>query len=114
MSVILFIISILLLIFGGLVVNEIKFRITRKKNPVPASAKSGQFFDSKLRKFLQPPKYIINRSGIKKGMTILDLGCGSGAYITDAAKLVGKHGTVYGTDLQDEMLSQLKRKLEKD
>ena len=109
---------VLIIIFATiatkLLYKELKFRQERHKNPVPASPKGGPFFDSRLRKKLQPTELILKRSGITKGMTVLDLGCGSGAYTTDTARAVGKNGLVYAVDLQDEMLAQLKAKLQKE
>lgn len=39
-----------------------------------------------------------------EGMTILDLGCGSGLDVYVAAKLVGEHGRVIGVDMTKEQL----------
>lgn len=41
----------------------------------------------------------------------MDLGCGSGAYTTFAARAVGKKGRVYALDIEPKMLKQLERKL---
>ncbi len=71
----------------------------------------GPLLDSDTRRKLQPPKKIIERSGIKKGMKVLELGCGSGAYTTFLAKAVGEEGTVYALDTQEDMLNQLRKKL---
>ena len=38
------------------------------------------------------------------GMTVLDLGCGSGLDVYVAAKLVGEHGQVIGVDMTQEQL----------
>ena len=38
------------------------------------------------------------------GMTVLDLGCGSGLDVYVAAKLVGEHGQVIGLDMTQEQL----------
>lgn len=38
------------------------------------------------------------------GMTVLDLGCGSGLDVYIAAKLVGEHGQVIGVDMTQEQL----------
>jgi len=46
-------------------------------------------------------------------MTVLDLGCGSGAFTTLLARVVGEQGKVYAVDIQPEMLQQLERKLVK-
>jgi ubiquinone/menaquinone biosynthesis C-methylase UbiE len=90
---------------------EIMDRIRRSKKPIPASPRSGKFFDSDFRKKLQPPEVILSRSGVENGMTVMDLGCGSGAYTTEAALKVGRKGRVYGIDLQQEMLDQVEKKL---
>lgn len=46
-------------------------------------------------------------------MTVLDLGCGSGAFTTFTARAVGKQGKVYALDIQSGMLKQLEHKLAK-
>ncbi|GAG19543.1 unnamed protein product, partial [marine sediment metagenome] len=73
----------------------------------------GPRLDSNLRRKLQPPDKLIQRSGIKKGMYVLDLGCGSGAFTTFVARVVGEKGKVYALDIQPKMLKQLEKKLAK-
>ena len=58
----------------------------------------------------QPDK-LIKRSGIKPGMTVMDLGCGSGAFTPFVARAVGEQSKVYAVDIQPAMLKQLERKL---
>ncbi|MBM3148779.1 MAG: methyltransferase domain-containing protein [Chloroflexi bacterium] len=62
---------------------------------------------------MQPPSQMIERSGIKEGMKVLDLGCGSGAFTPFIARTVGEKGKVYALDIQADMLAQLERKLAK-
>ena len=45
--------------------------------------------------------------GVKKGMTICDMGCGNGFYTLQFAKMVGEAGHIYGVDIQPEMLKML-------
>ncbi|MCE9526515.1 MAG: class I SAM-dependent methyltransferase [Planctomycetales bacterium] len=45
--------------------------------------------------------------GVKKGMTICDMGCGNGFYTLQFAKMVGEEGHIYGVDIQPEMLKML-------
>jgi 2-polyprenyl-3-methyl-5-hydroxy-6-metoxy-1,4-benzoquinol methylase len=45
--------------------------------------------------------------GVKRGMTICDMGCGNGFYTLPMAKMVGTDGHVYGVDIQPEMLKML-------
>jgi len=59
---------------------------------------------------MQPPGAVIWRSGIRPGMDILEIGCGSGAYTTHAAQAAGD-GRVYGLDIQPGMLAQVRHKL---
>ena len=89
-------------------------RVIRKLVHFPAPAFIGRFLDSNYRRKLQPPDKLIERSGIKKGMKVLELGCGSGAFTTFIARTVGKKGKIYALDIQPKMLKKLKDKLSKD
>jgi ubiquinone/menaquinone biosynthesis C-methylase UbiE len=86
-------------------------RIARKFLHFPAPSFVGYFLDSNLRRALQPPEPIIERSGIEPGMQVLEIGCGSGAYTTHVARAVGEQGEVSALDIQPAMLRQLERKL---
>ena len=88
-------------------------KIVRKLVHFPAPAFIGRLLDSGYRRRIQPPEQLIERSGIKKGMQVLDLGCGSGAFTTFIARAVGEKGKVYALDIQADMLKQLERKLSK-
>jgi ubiquinone/menaquinone biosynthesis C-methylase UbiE len=89
---------------------QIVLRIIRKTVHFPAPAFMGRLLDSGLRRAVQPPSTIIARSGIRHGMKVLEIGCGSGAYTTFVARAVGPAGTVYALDIQPAMLEQLKKK----
>jgi len=89
----------------------IVFRIVSKLWPFPVPTFVGPFLDSDIRRKLQPPDKIIERSGIKQGMTLLELGSGSGAFTPFVARALGKLGKLYAVDIQPEMLKQLERKL---
>lgn len=101
----------ILIISGVFILWQIVIRIFRKLFPVPAPAFIGRFLDSNLRRGLQPPDKLIERSGIRAGMRVLEIGCGSGAFTTFVARAVGKSSVVYALDIQSEMLKQLKTKL---
>ena len=90
---------------------QIVLRVVRRFWPFPAPAFIGRFLDSRQRRWMQPPAMVVERSGIKRGMSILEIGCGSGAFTIDAARAVGPEGTVHALDVQSEMLDQLRRKL---
>ncbi len=98
-------------IIGILIFYQIVIRIVRKFVHFPAPAFIGRFLDSDHRRRMQSPDAIIKRSGIKSGMKILEIGCGSGAFTTFIARAVGSKGRVYALDIQPGMLEQLKNKL---
>jgi len=103
--------KVILIVLGAFFLGQALVRIFRKLYRVPAPAFIGRLLDSDIRRWQQPPAEIIERSGIKKGMTVVDLGCGSGAFTPFVARVVGEQGKVYAVDIQPAMLRQLKRKL---
>ena len=103
--------KILLVILGLFVLWQILIRIFRKLFHFPAPAFIGHFLDSNYRRALQPPDKLIERSGIKEGMRVLEIGCGSGAFTTFVARKVGPKGQIFALDVQLKMLEQLRTKL---
>lgn len=76
----------------------------RDKNPYVCPAGSAGSLDNSLRKWLHNPEKLLSPY-IKKGMTVLDLGCGPGVFTVEIAKLLQTTGIVIAADLQDEMLN---------
>ena len=70
------------------------------------------FLDNWLRKLVQNPKKIVGPY-IKKGDTVIDIGCGPGFFSIEMAKLVGKNGKVIAVDLQEKMIAHVKKKADK-
>ena len=66
--------------------------------------------DSRLRLFLQNPRKILKKY-IRSGMTVLDLGCGTGYFTLEIAKLLDNNGKVIASDAQNGMLEFLQKKL---
>ena len=67
------------------------------------------FLDNWVRKLIQNPKKIVGPY-IKKGDTVIDIGCGPGFFSIEMAKLVGKNGKVIVVDLQEKMIAHVKKK----
>ena len=106
-----FYVEAILIALGALIFFLTLFRVYRKLHHTPAPPLLGRFLDSDQRRRFQPADKLIQRSGIRSGMTVVDLGCGSGAYTAFAARAVGERGKVYAVDIQPAMLRQLERKL---
>lgn len=104
-------IQIILIILGILIIYQFLLRLGRRYWKFPAPAFIGRFLDSKQRKIMQPSEKIISRSGINSGMTVLEIGCGSGAFTTDVAREVGNEGIVCALDIEIKMLKQVTNKL---
>jgi ubiquinone/menaquinone biosynthesis C-methylase UbiE len=66
--------------------------------------------DGRFRRWLQNPKKML-RNYIEDGMTVLDVGCGTGFFSVEMAKMVGNPGKVIAADLQEGMLEKLKDKI---
>jgi ubiquinone/menaquinone biosynthesis C-methylase UbiE len=56
---------------------------------------------------------VLSNMGLKPGMAVCDMGCGSGYYSLDIAKLVGKEGKVFAVDIQPQMLRMLRTRIKK-
>jgi ubiquinone/menaquinone biosynthesis C-methylase UbiE len=69
----------------------------------------GYLLASPLRRLLQHPEEIL-RPYVTNGMTVLDVGCGMGFFSLPLATLVGERGKVICVDLQEKMLSSLRRR----
>jgi ubiquinone/menaquinone biosynthesis C-methylase UbiE len=66
----------------------------------------GYLLASPLRRLLQDPETIM-RPHVKKGMSVLDVGCGMGFFSLPLADLVGETGRVICIDLQNKMIRGL-------
>lgn len=56
---------------------------------------------------------LLTNLGLKRGMTVCDMGCGNGYYTLKLAQMVGPEGRVLAVDIQPQMLEMLKRRAER-
>ena len=66
-------------------------------------------FDNPIRKLFQEPRKIL-APYVKKGMRVMDVGCGMGFFSIGMAKLIGDKGRVFSVDLQSKMLETTARR----
>jgi len=70
-----------------------------------------RWLDARFRKWIHNPKKIVN-GYLKDNMVILDVGCGSGFFTVELAKMINGSGKVIAADLQTGMLEKVKQKIQ--
>jgi ubiquinone/menaquinone biosynthesis C-methylase UbiE len=56
------------------------------------------------------PYVWLDSAGLKKGMTVLEVGCGPGFFTVPAAKIVGTSGCLYTLDINPAAVQRVRRK----
>jgi ubiquinone/menaquinone biosynthesis C-methylase UbiE len=51
--------------------------------------------------------------GVRKGMTVVELGCGQGGFTASIAKIIGEKGRVLAFDVSNEYLKEFTKRLDK-
>ncbi len=106
---------ILLSSFSAFLVNgQSEHPLTgRKIAPVMGVGGAG-WLERSERESEEAPSAAIESLGIQKGMTIADVGAGTGYFSIRMARRVGPTGKIYANDIQPEMLDRLREKAQKD
>lgn len=86
--------------------------IPKVKRPHVCPHQAYFFLDNWLRRLIQNPEKIVGPY-IKKGDTVMDMGCGPGYFTIDMAKMVGPAGKVIAVDIQARMLERVRKKAQK-
>jgi ubiquinone/menaquinone biosynthesis C-methylase UbiE len=75
----------------------------------------GQLDEGRFKRWMETHIEEVLRSvGVGSGQTVLDFGCGVGAYSLAAARLVGASGRVYALDTKKRLLWALARRAESE
>ena len=57
-----------------------------------------------------PAKTVLRRFPVRRGFTVVDVGCGPGYFTIPLAEIVGDSGRVYAVDVEDVMLGDLRNR----
>lgn len=74
------------------------------------AAKRHLLDDSNRLKWHEPYS-TLRMMGLREGMVMADLGCGTGFFTLPASETVGPMGTVYAVDVQEGMLKELEKRV---
>ena len=101
----------LLLASSWVVFGQGEHPITKRKYAQVMGAGGAGWLERSEREEEENPDKAIQALGLKPGMTVADVGAGSGYFTVRMAKLVGPDGKVYATDIQQQMLDILGKRL---
>jgi ubiquinone/menaquinone biosynthesis C-methylase UbiE len=78
------------------------------------SYQGASWLDREERDIEEAPDRALDAIGIEKGSVVADVGAGSGYMTVRMAERVGPAGRVFGTDIQPQMLTMLRQRLDRE
>ncbi len=106
---------IVLLILAGIVffwlfpLKLITRLAARRGRSMPCPSALGWLVQNPIRRWYM--RHLLDRVGVKPGETVLELGCGPGAFTVEAAQRLGPTGKLIAIDIQPGMIAQAERRV---
>ncbi len=97
---------------GSVVGAEVTLRLDARRRPSPTPHQIAALLEHPVRLRYRNPGELLGLLGITSGMTVLELGCGTGLFTEEMARLVGGGGTVHAVDLQLPMVKATRERLQ--
>ena len=97
---------------GLLLGSQVALRAGVWMQPRPMPHQQAALLDHQLRLRYRNPGALLGQLGVFTGMTVADLGCGTGLFTVEAAARVGDSGQVHAVDIQPQMLVQARQRLD--
>ncbi|GAP21847.1 class I SAM-dependent methyltransferase [Leptolinea tardivitalis] len=86
------------------------WRIVSRIKPLPCPPWLSWMLENPLTRGMNAD-LLIKRAGLKRGMRVLDAGCGAGRITVPAATMVGETGEVIALDIQPAMLEMTRNRV---
>ncbi len=102
---------VLLLVSPGSIFAQGEHPITKRKYAQVMGFGGAPWLERSEREEEENPDKAIQTLDLKPGMTVADVGAGSGYFSIRMAKLVAPGGRVYASDIQQPMLDLMKRRM---
>lgn len=96
-------------VFGAVYAVSWVLDRNRRRGPMPFSQRA--ILHSPLRPLVHPVRRTLERSHVKSGATVLELGPGTGYFSVEASRTVGPDGRLLCLDIQRPMLAELAGRL---
>ncbi|MEX1019802.1 MAG: class I SAM-dependent methyltransferase [Litorilinea sp.] len=84
--------------------SQAAVRAAQHRRPRPMPRQMAKLLDHPLRMRYRNPGATLGLFGLGAGMQVVDLGCGSGTFTVEMARMVGAQGMVHAVDLQQPVL----------
>lgn len=101
----------LLLSAGAAVGAQIAMRVDAQLQPHPMPHQMAALLDNPMRLRYRNASDTLGLYGIEAGMQTLDLGCGTGLFTEEMARMVGPTGVVHGVDIQARMVDATRSRI---
>lgn len=98
---------------GAVVGSQLKLRFDSYTQPHPQPHQWGRLLDHPWRLWYRKPAETLASFSFVPGMTVLELGCGTGVFTVEIARLVGESGQLHAVDLQEPFLRLAQQRVEK-
>lgn len=69
------------------------------------------FLDNPLRRWFNDPVKTIRAAGVRPGMDVLEVGCGSGYFTIPTAELIGDKGSLHAIDIHPLAIETVSRRI---
>ncbi len=96
---------------GGWLGAQLILRVLMRYKPFAIPTGFGPLVASSVRYWYRDPVRVVDFTGVRKNMAVLDAGCGKGVFTQELAIRVGESGVVHAIDLQAEMIEAAQRRI---
>ena len=98
---------------GVVAVVSLLWRLVSRRHKLPCPSWAVPLLENPYFQALAGAELLLDRAGVRPGMSVLDVGCGPGRLSLPAARRVGPGGEVVALDLQPRMIRRLEERIER-
>lgn len=104
--------NLLVRCLGITVGAQVGARLAHRLQPRPYPLPLRDLLDHPLRLRYRDPVATLGPFGLEPGLTVLDVGCGTGTFAVEMARQVGGAGRVHAVDIQAAMLETARARVD--